>query len=74
MMIKKKDVDEFDRLAQGFDDLVQRIKKYNLEVNLYVGSDSLYLMDGPTHNYNGYAVKENVVEGKHIRSLGGGDR
>lgn len=73
MMIKKKDIAEFERLAQGLDDLVQRIKKYNPEVNLYVGSDNLYLMDGPTHNDEGHTIQKNVAADKHIRSLGGGD-
>lgn len=72
-MIKKKDVEEFKQLAQGLDGLIRKIRKYNLEANLYVGSDSLYLMDGPSHDYNDNAHQENVVAEQHIISLGGGD-
>lgn len=73
-MIKKKDVEEFERLALGLDNLVKRIKKYNAEVNLYVdGSAGLYLMDGPTHDEYGEAVQENAVASERIQSIGGGD-
>lgn len=72
-MIKKKDVEEFKQLAQGLDELIRKIRKYNLDANLYVANDDLNLMDGPSHDYNQDAHHENVVAEQHIISLGGGD-
>lgn len=73
MDIKKNDIQEFERIIGELDDLMQRIRSYNPEANLYVPMSSICLMKGDSHNERGEPQQENAVSDIELGYIGGGD-
>lgn len=73
-MIKKRHIKKFIKLANELDLLIKEIKEYYPTANYYLAMDTLNLMKGESHGgMNQSPLRENVVEGVHIRTLSGGD-
>nr|DAV18269.1 MAG TPA: Prefoldin [Caudoviricetes sp.] len=73
MDIKKKDVQEFEKIIGELDHLMQEIRSYNPEANLYVPMGSICLMKGASHSRQGEPQQENAVSDIELGYIGGGD-
>ena len=73
MDIKKKDIQEFEKIIGELDDLMQEIRSYIPEANLYVPMGSICLMAGASHNGLSEPQHENVVSDIELGYIGGGD-
>lgn len=75
-MIRKRDIEAFERLAERMDALLKRIQQYCPEANMYLeDSGNWNLMTSPSHDDNwGRATprQDRVVTRVIVRSSGGG--
>lgn len=70
--IRNEDIDKFERIATELRDLVEHIRSYSPEANLYVAETHLYLCNEPPHDDHCKANFNSVVSDVYIPSIDGG--
>ena len=73
MEIKKRDIRKFENIISELDDLMQEIRAYNPEANLYVPMTSICLMKGESHDKWQEPQQDNAVSTIELGYIGGGD-
>lgn len=73
MEIKKRDIKRFEQIIGELDDLMQEIRSYNPEANLYVPMTSICLMKGVSHGEWEEPLHDNCVCDIELGYIGGGD-
>lgn len=73
MEIKQKDIKRYEEITEELDELMQEIRSYNGEANLYVPMTKLCLMEGCSHSYEGLPIFKNCVSEKELGYISGGE-
>lgn len=58
---------------RAFREAVELLRTIDPEFELYVGSDVLHLIRGPSHDGSGRPLRNNIVDSAGSLRIGGGD-
>lgn len=71
--IKEKDIRDFEKYANKLEEVLQRIREYKPEANVYLAEDTLNLMSNRTHDIYEHPLQENIVTSIYMNGFDGGD-
>jgi hypothetical protein len=58
---------------RAFRQAIELLRQIDPDLSLYVASDTLCLMKGPTHDEHGRAQQRNVIDSSSSLRISGGD-
>lgn len=70
--IKEKDIRDFEKYANGLNDVIVRIREYRPEANIYAAQESLYLMSEPPYDNDEMGNQDAIVTDVMISGMDSG--